>query len=180
MNRRIRSRLTAALFSLLATVAVAADDAALEQGAGLLGPFKTNLKAALTEGLAEGPASAIDACRTQAPAIAASLSVDGVRMGRSSHRLRNPGNAAPEWVAPVLEDWVAADADRSPRSIDLGDGRRGYVEPIMVQPMCLTCHGEHIDAELAARIAAAYPEDRATGFAAGDFRGVFWVEYAAQ
>ncbi len=180
MNRRIRSQPAAVLLSLVAIAAVASDDAGLEQGATLLVPFKTNLKAALTAGLAEGPAQAIDACSTQAPAIASSLSVDGVRMGRSSHRLRNPANAAPDWVAPILNAWVADDADRAPRSVDLGDGRRGYVEAITVQPMCLTCHGEQLDAEVAGRISSAYPEDRATGFRAGDFRGVFWVEYPVQ
>lgn len=177
MNRRTRRAVTAVLLAIAATVAVAGDDTGLEQGAALLAPFKANLKAALTAGLAEGPATAIDACSTQAPAIASSLSVDGVRMGRSSHRLRNPANAAPDWVAPVLDAWVADDADRAPRSVDLGDGRRGYVEAIMVQPMCLACHGEQIDAEIAERISSAYPEDHATGFRAGDFRGVFWVEY---
>lgn len=179
MNGRIRNRVIAVLLSLVATVAVAGDDAGLEQGAALLVPFKTNLKTALMAGLADSPARAIDACSAQAPAIASSLSVDGVRMGRSSHRLRNPANAAPDWVVPILDAWVADDADRSPRSVDLGAGRRGYVEAITVQPMCLACHGEQLDADVAERISSAYPEDRATGFRAGDFRGVFWVEYPA-
>ena len=53
----------------------------------------------------------------------------------------------------------------------------GYVEPIMVQPMCLVCHGEALQPGVAAQIDERYPEDRATGFKAGDFRGVFWVEF---
>jgi hypothetical protein len=43
--------------------------------------------------------------------------------------------------------------------------------------LCLTCHGSNLDADIAASIAERYPEDRATGFEAGDLRGVFWVEF---
>jgi hypothetical protein len=30
---------------------------------------------------------------------------------------------------------------------------------------------------VASSIAELYPDDEATGFSAGDFRGVFWVEF---
>ena len=53
----------------------------------------------------------------------------------------------------------------------------GYAEPIIVQPMCLACHGESLAPEIAAKISEAYPDDQATGFKVGDFRGVFWVEF---
>lgn len=148
------------------------------EGASLLAPFKADLKAALIAGLEQGPANAIEVCRTEAPGIAAALSSDQVRMGRSSHRLRNSVNEAPEWVAPILATWAAADAERTPVAIDLADGRAGYVEPIMVQPLCLACHGETLAEDVAARIATLYPEDQATGFSVGDFRGVFWVEFS--
>ena len=44
--------------------------------------------------------------------------------------------------------------------------------------MCLNCHGKDIDREVVARIDALYPEDRARGYAVGDLRGVFWVEFS--
>ena len=58
----------------------------------------------------------------------------------------------------------------------MSDGRVGYVEPIHLLPMCLVCHGESIDASLADRIREKYPDDRATGFREGEFRGLFWVK----
>jgi len=146
-------------------------------GALLLAPFKRDLQQALRDGLAEGPVEAIAACRVRAPEIAAALSVDGVRVGRSSHRLRNPSNAAPEWVLPILEAYVADAAHRAPRTVDLAHGRSGYVEPILLQPMCLACHGKSLAPEVASRIEELYPADRATGFGVGDLRGVFWVEF---
>ncbi|MBW2376809.1 MAG: DUF3365 domain-containing protein [Deltaproteobacteria bacterium] len=45
-----------------------------------------------------------------------------------------------------------------------------------MQPLCVTCHGAELPPDLRARLAELYPEDQATGYAAGDFRGVFWVE----
>ena len=149
----------------------------MARGAELLAPFKSDLKKALSTGMQEGPAAAIEVCSELAPGIAQSLSVDGVRMGRSSHRLRNPDNAPPEWLVPLIERYASGDDELLPRMVAIGEGRTGYAEPIVVQPVCLTCHGSQIDAGIAQQLAALYPEDRAFGFDAGDFRGVFWVEF---
>ena len=137
------------------------------EGAALLVPFKTNLKAELVDAMQKGPVEAIAVCNTAAPAIAESLSVEGVRMGRSSHKLRNPDNVAPEWL----------DMSDLPVVVALEDGRHGYAEAIVTQPLCLVCHGETLQPEVAARITELYPDDQATGFKEGDLRGVFWVEF---
>lgn len=147
------------------------------RGAELLAPFKADLKTALLQGMESGPADAVTVCRDRAPQIAAALSVDGVSMGRSSHRLRNPVNAPQDWLAPIVAGFADGTFGLAPQVVDIGDGRTGYVEPIVLQPLCLTCHGTEVQPELAARIAELYPDDAATGFAAGDVRGVFWVEY---
>lgn len=160
-----------------AAATVEAQETEPSPGAELLTPFKQNLQQALLEGLAQGPEEAVAACRLRAPEIAAALSRDGVRLGRASDRLRNPANAAPEWVAPILDAYTDDSSDRAPRSVSLGSGRSGYVEPILVQPLCLTCHGDALAPELASRIQTLYPADRAVGYRAGDLRGVFWVEY---
>jgi hypothetical protein len=161
--------------AVVAEQGVAASQA---RGAQLLAPFKRQLQGALKAGLQQGMVEAIAACQLQAPAIAASLSVDGVRVGRSSHRLRNPNNVAPDWVAPILDTYVASAAGRTPRSVALSDNRTGYIEPILLQPLCTTCHGTEIATPVAAEIRARYPDDEAVGFEVGYLRGVFWVEYA--
>lgn len=147
------------------------------KGAALLAPFKTDLKSALIMGMESGPVEAISACSVKAPLISAGLSVDGVVMGRSSHKLRNPENVPPQWLAPILERFADGSVDRTPQAVSIGGGRVGYAEPIMMQAMCLACHGETLQPDIARRISAGYPEDRATGFKEGDFRGVFWVEF---
>lgn len=151
---------------LLSACSQPADDPAA-RGAELLAPFKAELKSALQAGMEDGPAAAIEVCSEKAPEIAASLSVDGVSMGRSSHKLRDPTNTAPTWLEFGTEPVVA----------DLGDGRHGYAEPIFTQPLCLVCHGSVISPEVAASIEERYPEDEATGFEVGDLRGMFWVEF---
>jgi hypothetical protein len=152
-----------------------------ERGAAVVLPFKQQLMAALTAALAEGgPERAIDACRLRAPELAREASVAGASVGRTSHRLRNPANAPRAWVAPLLAAYVAGGAEDEPRAVRLPSGGVGYVEPILVAPPCLACHGEALAPAVEARIRASYPDDRATGFRAGDFRGLFWVEFAAE
>ena len=147
------------------------------RGAELLAPFKSDLMQALSSGMQEGPAAAIEVCSELAPGIASSLSVDGVRMGRSSHKLRNPDNVAPEWLQPLIASYASGASEMRSQTVALEEGRNGYAEPIIVQPMCLTCHGSELGADVAAQIAAKYPADEATGFSEGDFRGGFWVEF---
>lgn len=166
---------------LTLTVACAdSEESTVPLGAELLEPFKMNMKNALVAGMEKGPVKAIDVCKIEAPAIAESLSVDGVVVGRASHRLRNPANAAPDWVAPILAAYLEEGNERAPELVTLDDNRLGYVEPIGMQPLCLTCHGETLAPDIAASIAEQYPQDQATGFEVGDLRGVFWVEYPAK
>lgn len=146
------------------------------EGAALLAPFKQGLKSELMKGMESGPVAAISACSIEAPRISGELSVDGVVMGRSSHKLRNARNVAPEWVAPY-QDAYAAGKRSGPVAIEYAEGRFGYIEPIMIQPMCLNCHGAELHPDVAATINELYPDDEATGFSEGDFRGVFWVEF---
>ena len=172
-----RSFQTIVVSFLMAACAVHADESELTRGAELLTPFKQELQQALKSGLAEGPAEAIQVCRVKAPGIADALSTGGVRMGRSSHKLRNPDNTAPDWVSPIMQAYLDDPSSRRPQAVELADNRWGYVEPIIIQPLCLTCHGSELAPEVAARISELYPEDRATGFATDDLRGVFWLEF---
>lgn len=178
MNIKYYGWLLIASFALTACVTQTHEDD-LARGAELLTPFKQNLQQTLVSGLKQGPVHAITACQLQAPEIAKSLSLEGVVVGRTSNRLRNPANASPEWVSPVLDSWLVASAEHEPQIVELADNRLGYVEPILLKPLCLTCHGSNLMPEVTARIDELYPEDRATDFETGDLRGVFWIEFPA-
>jgi len=147
-----------------------------ERAAAAVAALRSQLGAALSEGLAESPEAAIGACRVKAPAIAAAVAGPGVTVGRTSHRLRNPSNAPEPWMLPFLEEFAAGEPQPGAfRSVSLGERGTGYVEPIYLQPPCATCHGEAVDPGLLAKIREHYPEDEATGFRVGELRGLFWA-----
>ena len=161
-------------------VAGGPDLAALEaRGREVAGAFQTTLKGELMAALPDGAEHAIGVCAVRAPEVAAELSVDGVEIGRATHRARNPDNAASGWLEPVVAEYAAMDGAGEGRLVELPDDRYGWVEPLYVAPPCLTCHGTAVPAKLEAAIREIYPDDRATGFEAGEFRGVVWVTMPA-
>jgi hypothetical protein len=152
----------------------------IELAQAAVGSYKKALQTKLREALREGPENAIDVCQIKAPEIAKGLSVDGVAVGRTSHRLRNPKNAPAPWLEPLLAAYLNEGDDNPWRAVRLDDGSIGYAEPIYVQPVCLKCHGGDLTDTVARNIAGAYPDDEAVGFAAGEFRGLFWATLDAE
>lgn len=169
----------AMVMALLMSGAALTEETELAHGAELLVPLKKDLKQALMAGMEEGPVHAIGACKDQAPEITNALAVEGIQIGRTSHRLRNPDNTAPEWADIALKSYLNDETDRAPRVVSLANNREGYIEPITIKPLCLACHGSNLAPDVAEQIQAMYPEDEATGFELDDLRGVYWVEYPA-
>ncbi len=148
-------------------IALAARDALFQQ-----------LLAKLMDTMAvSGPASAIEVCQQQAPEIAANVSQEfGLRIGRTSHRLRNPKNSPPDWARTFVDDQTG-----EPQFVPLDDGTLGALLPIRLKPQCLMCHGpeEQIPPDVREALAGSYPQDQATGFQEGELRGWFWVSVPA-
>ena len=152
-------------------------DEAIARARATLAPFKSELMGALTAALRDGgPEIALEVCRVRAPEIAAEAAGNGVVIGRTSHRLRNPANAPEPWMEPLLTAYQANPADTASRAVRLDAAHVGYVEPIHVKPPCLMCHGTEVAPPVQDALASLYPEDRATGFAVDDFRGMFWAK----
>lgn len=180
MTRRARPYLLAT--SLLTFLCVSGgssagqEQAAEKRAANGVAELRKELGGALRAALENGPPVAVDACRLQAPQIAERLSARGVRVGRTSRRLRNPANAPEPWMLPFLEEFDSGHVQPGEsRTLDLGDGRLGYVEPIYVQALCTVCHGTAIEASLRQHIRELYPEDQAVGYEVNDLRGLFWA-----
>ncbi|MEZ6188445.1 MAG: DUF3365 domain-containing protein [Planctomycetota bacterium] len=132
--------------------------------------LKAELMAALQEG---GPAAGIAACKQVAPAVPDQVAPEGVRVGRTSFKLRNPQNAAPAWAAADVAAQVA-----EPRFSVAPEGTFRALLPIRLEATCTLCHGpqDELSSEVQAALAQDYPDDQATGFADGDLRGYVWVE----
>lgn len=152
--------------------------ASAAQAASTLGArLKQRLVAAMQ---ADGPVAAIGVCNLEAPAIAAGVSTEaGLRVGRTSLRLRNPDNAPTARERRVLQRWSALVAEgTAPGALEVHveDSETFlWMKPIVVEGPCLACHGAAIAEPVAAALAERYPGDRATGYALGDLRGAFTV-----
>jgi hypothetical protein len=129
----------------------------------------------LTAALDAGDASAaIAVCKEKAPGVAENVNETyGVTIGRTSHKLRNAANVAPEWAGPYI-----AELAEDPTYVAGPHGELGALLPIKLKAECQMCHGpvEEIDESIMAAITEIYPEDQGTGFIEGDLRGWFWVE----
>jgi hypothetical protein len=144
--------------------ALAAKDALFEQ-------LSARLMSAMSNG---GPVAAIEVCSKEAARIAAEVSEEtGVKIGRTSFKLRNPANVPPAWATSLVEQRAA-----EPQFVDLSDGGLGALLPIRLKPQCMVCHGpeDKIAADVLTALSERYPEDAATGFEVDDLRGWFWVE----
>ena len=136
----------------------------------LFGTLMARLTAAMQEG---GAPVAIDVCRVDAPAIASDTgAAQGLTIGRTSFKLRNPENTPPAWAAPYVEARRA-----EPLVLRGSDGALAALFPIVLKAECVQCHGPeaNIAPDVLTAIQQAYPGDAATGFQEGDLRGWFHV-----
>jgi hypothetical protein len=147
------------------------------------------LGAALKQALSEsGPEGAISVCRDTAPMLAASLSRQtGWKVSRVSLKTRNSLIGQPDaWEQQVLRDFdEAAAAARNTTKLEYTeivtepDARYfRYMRALPVKPLCLTCHGtdKTVPASVRARLEQDYPNDRATGYYAGQIRGAVTIK----
>lgn len=150
-------------------------DRARRSAQQLGGTLKTRLMGAM----AEGPAHAASFCADNAELLSSGVAGEtGVRLGRSSLRLRNPHNAGPDWVVEWLEEQGERPAAGVTPAMGVSDDVARFVAPIAIEGPCLSCHGPAagIDEAVRALLGERYPTDRATGYATGDLRGAIWAE----
>lgn len=136
-----------------------------------------NLKKELTKAIKESPSHAVKVCNVEANKIAKEASKKGIKVGRVSRKNRNPNNTPKEWMLETITRYHQNKIDEPYVVIDLKDNKKGLLKPIKTQPLCLSCHGEHVAPETEAQINKLYPNDKATGYKLGEIRGFFWAEY---
>jgi hypothetical protein len=137
---------------------------------------------------ANGPEAAIGVCKKMAPQIAADLSGQiGWKAGRVGTRVRNPESGTPDaWNTKALSAFSERmKLGEKPDAMELaevvsapsGQAYLRYAKAIVIQPVCLTCHGSSNDipTDVKARLQAEYPMDKATGYSVGELRGAVVV-----
>ena len=142
--------------------------------------LKVQLKSAIEAG---GPSSAITTCNVKAPQIADELSTGGWKVGRTSLKLRNPGNSPDAWEHSTLlafeqqlaNGTSAANLQNSTIESSRGVTKYRYMKAIPINSVCLACHGDAISKDVQSILAEKYPLDAATGYKPGELRGAFTI-----
>jgi len=162
----------------------AGDDAMLGEARKVAMTLPPKLLASLQEEIKKsGPEGAIPVCKDMAPKMAGEISQQtGWKIKRVSLKTRNEARATPDaWEKAALEDFdKRAAAGEPPAQLEkgekVGDEYR-YVKALPVQPLCLGCHGpaDQLSPAVKDVLGKHYPNDRATGYSAGQIRGAISV-----
>jgi len=134
---------------------------------------------AINEG---GVQHAVDYCNVHASPLIDSLSVKhNAKISRVSDRYRNPANKPGGLDLTVIEAYreqLAAGNVLQPHLEVTSDEIIFYSPILILNPVCLNCHGEAGTTALQENIdfiKAKYPEDMAVGYKLGDLRGVWKI-----
>ncbi|MDJ0839834.1 MAG: DUF3365 domain-containing protein [Acidobacteriota bacterium] len=147
------------------------DQEALDASKALMQQLGGRLK---SEMQAKGPAAAMQVCAVEALPITAEASKkQGLALSRVTDRPRNPKNAADaedlKVLASMREDLKAQSLKKLYRS-----GNHVYT-PLVIQPLCLNCHGETLLPDVKKALDRAYPDDKATGYQLNQLRGAIRI-----
>ena len=145
------------------------------------GKLKQNLSQKMKE---QGAAEAALFCSTSATDLAKEVSKtlpDGIKVKRITDKPRNPNNLANEEQLKVLQQIKSQIKNKDTSRLvikQISPNRYQVYQPITMGGKCLTCHGdENIRNKNAYEIISSkYPNDKATGYKEGDFRGAFLVD----
>lgn len=130
----------------------------------------------------KGTEHALSFCSTRAIPLTDSIAVSvNASIKRVSDKNRNPINKANATELEYIHESKKVLANKQtikPKLISTDTQHIAYY-PIVTNSMCLQCHGQPEKDMTIASLSAInqlYPEDKATGYAAGELRGIWVVE----
>ncbi len=173
------------VFLFLSGTSSAFDSGAMEKGREAARVLNRTLRAKMSASMQEvGPSGTLAVCYYQAQALAGEVEANqGVRVRRTSLRLRNPRNAPDPYERDLLVRLgkLHQEGKLPPEVFEeqYAEGKRiyRYAKPLLVESLCLTCHGrgEEIPEEVRRELEIRYPDDGATGYRTGELRGIVSV-----
>jgi len=147
----------------------------------LLKTLQTELKGAIET---KGMMGAISICNTRALDITDSLSKKLPRVNeikRTSFKYRNLKNKPDSFEQEALK-YFSSDPENLKEVLvqKIVKGMNThfrYYKPMVIKPVCVFCHGpgENMAPDLTKKLKNIYPDDKATGYNIGDFRGIVRV-----
>ncbi|HQO50805.1 MAG TPA: DUF3365 domain-containing protein [Bacteroidales bacterium] len=156
-----------------------------EQGRGIAKASFQALSAALLSAIEKGGVPhALQFCNEKALPITDSMAmIYNVKIKRISAKNRNPENVADKEQLQLMEHMqkqIAAYGSAKDTVVHTEQDELAYYAPIIVAAPCLQCHGAEnndIKPENLALIKKFYPGDKATGYAIGDLRGLWFLRF---
>lgn len=159
-------------------VAEIPDSVYQQRGDKLIAITFDTLRNSLTSAIGSGGFThAIQFCNEKAYPLTNTYAEEGITVRRSSSKYRNPSNQPDSLEMSVFNEFII----NGPKPKLIRTSKEvHYIKPILMQGMCLNCHGkpgENIQAETLQAIAALYPDDRATGYTEGELRGIWHIVF---
>ena len=143
------------------------------------------LSTQLTEQMkAGGPAQAIPFCNEKALPITNQLSEKfDATIKRTSNNLRNQENVPSKRELEILDNFHKMKLENKQLmpivEVDATNKKHFYA-PIIMKANCLVCHGtinEAVNIKTDSILKSLYPNDKATGYAEGDLRGIWSITF---
>lgn len=152
----------------------------------LFNTLKGELHYALEMG---GVENALTVCNTKALKLTDSVALMAsleVSIKRITNKPRNPANKPDKFELKVLDRFEKLERKgkefpefyiqkiTTPEEVSYN-----YYKPMKMDNLCLVCHGDEstLDANGIKKILELYPEDKATGYKKGDFRGLIRIKF---
>jgi hypothetical protein len=155
----------------------------LEKGQEITQATFDTLSKTLQNAIAErGIAGAIEFCNIEAlPITDSKMSDDVWAIKRTTSKTRNPLNEANDYEREMLSIFHRkGDAGEEIKNELLVRGDTvHFFRPIKLMPLCANCHGkkEQLQPYVLEKLNVLYPNDKATGYAPGDLRGMWHVKF---
>ena len=142
--------------------------------------LSTSLKTTIQE---KGVVEAIGYCNVAAYPLTATYAQEGIEIRRTTLRYRNeknkPTSLEKEYLKSFEDAWQDG-KELATKAVQQKDGTVHYFKPIMIQPLCLVCHGkasEQIQESTLAKLDELYPNDQARNYEPDQLRGLWHVAF---
>lgn len=140
-----------------------------------------SLRKELLSAISKSPEDAIEICSKKAQSITKSIEKKtGYKVKRATFKYRNQLNKPDKHEEEALKIFESSNPMPNYYIQKVKEGRTEvyrYYKPLKVEGVCLMCHGDKssMNENIVKKIEKIYPNDKAHGYKADEFRGVIRV-----
>lgn len=139
--------------------------------------LSSELQNAMSDG---GVENAVKYCNLKAMPITDSLAIKyNVEIRRTSDKIRNLSNKASAQELKTIANYKKSllEGKQLKHQVVSHNDEYTFYAPILINDMCLKCHGNKSDISSYDVITNLYPNDLATGYKSGQVRGIWSINF---